>query len=95
MQKSQQKYSGANIKFGSKDKKNLLRVYFATELQEAKRNTHKKCPALGASPAFESFDSNNNVLIKSHWKTPDQSDLHVLNNLLLLLYGEAGIKPLS
>lgn len=41
--------------------KNLLRVYFAIELQEAKRNIHKKHPALGASAAFESFDSNNNV----------------------------------
>lgn len=41
--------------------KNLFRVYFAIELQEAKRNTHKKCPAPGASPAFESFNSNNNV----------------------------------
>lgn len=61
LKKSQKKYSGVNILSLEVKSKNLFRVYFAIELQEAKRNTHKKCPAPGASPALESFNSNNNV----------------------------------
>lgn len=38
LQKSQQKHCGINITFGSKDKKNMFRVYFAVGLQKAKRN---------------------------------------------------------
>lgn len=72
--------------------KNLFTAYFAIGILKTKANKRQKGPATGVPAVCESY---NNVVTRSHWKTPTQSDLHVLNNLLLLLYTEAGIKPLS